>query len=265
MLNYTLTQEDIAFWKKNHYLVLRNPMNDQQVTDLKGWADDLIEWPETPGKWMKYFEESAMDGEKLLCRVENFIPFHDGLRNFICGESVFGILKGLMEEEAVLFKEKINLKLPGGAGFGAHQDAPAFTSFGQKYHITMMVAVDDATRENGCMEFSDAVDVYHTLPQAAGGTIAEEVEAELPWPPLEARAGDLVFFDSYIPHRSPGNTSDKSRRAMYITYNRKSEGERRDDYFADKREKFPPDCEKVAGKDYSASASLYNLGNPIKS
>ena len=264
MLDYTLTEEDLAFWRENHYLVLRNPMNGPQVDTLKGWADDLIEWPERAGKWMKYFEESAIDGERLLCRVENFIPFHDGLRDFICGEMVYGILASLMQEEAVLFKEKINLKLPGGAGFGAHQDAPAFISFGQKYHITMMVAVDDATVDNGCMEFSDAVDVYDTLPQAPGGTIDEEVEARLPWRPLEAKAGDLVFFDSYIPHRSPGNESDVSRRAMYVTYNRKSEGERREDYFADKRDKFPQDCEKIEGKDYSASASLYNLGNPIK-
>ena len=56
MLDYTLTKEDLAFWKENHYLVLRNPMNGQQVDTLKGWANDLIEWPERAGKWMKYFE-----------------------------------------------------------------------------------------------------------------------------------------------------------------------------------------------------------------
>ena len=263
MLDYTLTDADLAFWKKNHYLHLKDIFTRDQVEALKGWSEELFSWPETPGKWMKYYESTPGD-DRQLCRVENFMPYHEGIRGLSCGEAVMGILGQLMGEEAVLFKEKINLKLPGGAGFGAHQDAPAFISFGQKFHITMMVAVDDATVDNGCMEFSEPVDVYHTLPQGAGGTIAEEVEAKLPWSAIEAKAGDIMFFDSYIPHRSPTNASGKSRRAMFITYNRKSEGSRRDDYFADKRDKFPQDCEKIPGKDYSASAALYNLGNPIK-
>lgn len=263
MLEYQLTPQDISFWEENHYLVVRNPFSPEQVKEIQSWTTDLFAWPDMPGKWMKYYEESTLSSEKLLCRIENFIPYHPALRSFICAESVFAILQELMGEKAVLFKEKINAKLPGASGFGAHQDAPAFVTFGQKYHITMMVAVDDATPENGCLEFSDPVEVYHTLPQAPGGTIAEQVEEKLPWRKLETRAGDIVFFNSYIPHRSPANHSEQSRRAMYITYNRHSEGERRADYFADKRASFPPECERVAGKDYSAKAALYNLGNPI--
>jgi len=263
MLNYNLSAEELASWEKNHYLVLRNPLPQHSVEELKSWVSDLFSWPDTPGKWMKYYEKSNLTHEQLLCRVENFIPYHHNLRDFICSETIFSILEQLMGEPAVLFKEKINAKLGGGSGFGAHQDAPAFITFGQKYHITMMVAVDDATVDNGCMEFSDPVDVYNTLPQGNGGTIAEDVEASLPWRTLEAKAGDIVFFNSYIPHRSPSNTSSKSRRAMYITYNRKSEGERRSDYFEDKRRSFPQPCERVDGVDYSAKESLYNLGNPI--
>ena len=46
-------------------------------------------------------------------------------------------------------------------------------------------------------------------------------------------AGDIALFDSYIPHRSHPNTSDRPHDAMYITYNRLSEGSHREDYFAD--------------------------------
>ena len=96
---------------------------------------------------MKYFENSSKTGERLLCRVENFIPYHDGLRALLTDGDVMRILSELMGEQAVLFKEKINAKLPGGSGFTAHQDAPAFITFGQRYHITMMIAVDDSTIE----------------------------------------------------------------------------------------------------------------------
>ncbi len=263
MLNYTLTDEDRSYWRQNHHLVLKSPFSSDQIETLRTWTHDLFELPETPGKWMKYFENSSKTGERLLCRVENFIPYHEGLRDLLTDGDVMHILGELMGEEAVLFKEKINAKLPGGSGFTAHQDAPAFVSFGQRYHITMMIAVDDSTVENGCLEFSDPVPVYETLRQDAGGSVHPEVEKTMPWRALEAKAGDIVFFDSYIPHRSHPNTSGRSRRAMYITYNKRSEGSRRDDYFADKRIKFPPEVERVAGMDYSKSASIYNLANPI--
>jgi ectoine hydroxylase-related dioxygenase (phytanoyl-CoA dioxygenase family) len=36
--------------------------------------------------------------------------------------------------------------------------------------------------------------------------------------------GDLVIFDSYIPHRSGFNTTDESRRSVFLTYNMESDG-----------------------------------------
>lgn len=50
----------------------------------------------------------------------------------------------------MLFKEKINFKLPGGGGFLAHQDSVAYIGLA-KQHISAMVAVDAAVEENGCL------------------------------------------------------------------------------------------------------------------
>ena len=60
---------------------------------------------------MKYFENSSKNGDRLLCRVENFIPYHDGLRALLTDGDVMRILHELMGEAPVLFKEKINAKL----------------------------------------------------------------------------------------------------------------------------------------------------------
>ena len=85
----------------------------------------------------------------------------------------------------------------------------------------------------------------------------------LNWSPLETDAGDLVLFGSIIPHRSPANRSAAPRRAAYITYNGLSQGSFRDAYYTKKREVFPPEVERVAGKDY-ADSGLFNVGNPIR-
>ena len=65
-----------------------------------------------------------------------------------------------------------------------------------------------------------------------------------------SRPGDVVFFDSYVPHRSGPNLTAEARRVLYVTYNRLSEGDHRTRYYADKRKSYPPDCEREPGKPY---------------
>jgi len=262
-INHALSQTELDHFKTHGYVHIPNPFNQSQLSTLQNWTKDLCGWPETPGKWMKYFEGSETES-RLLCRVENFVPFHQGFEKLIRGTSTMNLLEQLMDEPASLFKEKINVKLPGGAGFGAHQDAPAFVSFGQTYHITMMISVDDSTKTNGCLEFSDPVANHETLPQGPGGVVRNDIEASLSWHSLETKAGDIVLFDSYVPHRSRANQSPGPRRALYITYNRAVDGNHREEYFAHKRENFPPDCEREPGKTYDKNNSIYNVGNPIR-
>ena len=57
---------------------------------------------------------------------------------------------------------------------------------------------------------------------------------------LEANPGDVVFFDSYVPHGSPANTSNAPRRNIYLTFNRKSAGDLRMRYYHDKWKSYPP-------------------------
>ena len=65
------------------------------------------------GKWFLYYEN--VGGKKTLCRTENFLPYHDGVRNLIHGK-LSKVMSDLFRESAVLFKEKINYKLAGAAG-----------------------------------------------------------------------------------------------------------------------------------------------------
>jgi hypothetical protein len=261
-MQYLLSDEQQAFWQQNRYLILTNFIED--IEALVSWCNDIMTWPDAPGKWMKYYETNQK-GQSQLCRVENILQYHSDVNELARGKRTLALLSQLMGEEACLFKEKINVKLPGGNGFTPHQDAPAFITFKQTYHITMMVAIDEATLENGCLKI--ATNYQHgkqTLPQKKDGSIADEWVQQFSWQPLLTKPGDVVLFDSYLPHYSEANHSHRSRRAFFITYNRLSEGgSKREDYFADKRQHFPQNCERLPNTDYSAGASIYNVANPI--
>lgn len=248
-------------WNRDGYVLLTDRMTMSERDDLARWVSETAAWPEQPGKWMKWYEQTERG--RQLCRVEDFVPYHDELAGLLRGAKLAAALEFLLGEPAALFKEKINFKLPGGAGFQPHQDAPAFASFGQSYHVTVMMAVDPCTRENGCLEVVDALHGSGLLPQAPDGTLDRSwVEAQT-WKPVEMAPGDVLIFDSYLPHRSGPNLSDRPRRALYITYNRVSAGSHREAYFQKKRAAFPPECERQPGVDYSKTAQVYNLGNPI--
>jgi 2-aminoethylphosphonate dioxygenase len=257
----SLDQSQCKQWNRDGYVLLRGCLDTRERDELRGWVEELARWPEAPGKWMKWYEHAG--GGRQLCRVEDFVPYHGGLAGFLNGPGLSSVLEVLLGEPAVLFKEKINFKLPRGAGFQPHQDAPAFTTFGQSYHLTVMIAVDPSTRENGCLEVVDALHGSGLLPQASDGTLQADWVSRQLWKPIEMAPGDVLIFDSYLAHRSGPNLSDRPRRALYVTYNRASAGAHRDAYFQHKRAAFPPECERKPGVDYSQSAGVYNLGNPI--
>ncbi len=68
--------------------------------------------------------------------------------------------------------------------------------------------------------------------------------------PLPTEPGDVLFFDSYVPHASKPNLTGIQRRILYLTYNRLDAGDHRRQYYSQKRASFPPDIERVPGKTY---------------
>jgi len=85
-------------------------------------------------------------------------------------------------------------------------------------------ALEDATLENGCMQF---IPGGHKLPlkkrnyRGADGRLVTETLDDTPWPeekkvPCEAKAGTLVIFDGRAPHLSAANRSSKSRHAYTL-------------------------------------------------
>ena len=229
------------------YLVVRSLAARSEVTMLRRWTAELENAPEESGRHWVYRERSLTDpGRSLIQRIENFCPFHAGFDRFIRRGKLVRWVSLLMGGPVVLFKDKINLKLPGGGGFKAHQDQQAGWSRYAPLFVTAMVTLDPTTLANGCLRI------------AAGrhrqGLIGEQwiplEETGLSLQPLPTDPGDAVFFDSYVPHASGPNLTDTPRRILYLTYNLASAGDHRAQYFADKHAAFPPEIDREPNKTY---------------
>jgi ectoine hydroxylase-related dioxygenase (phytanoyl-CoA dioxygenase family) len=245
-----VSPETLTAYRRDGFVVTPGLLDADAVAALRAWTDEVQAWPEVPGTWMVYGETSLTDaGRRLVNRIENFYPYHAGFKALFDGDALLGGVTALLGEPAVLFKDKINFKMPGGDGFKPHQDQQAGWSTYAPLFVTALVAIDAATVDNGCLELAPG---HH-----ARGLIGRE------WTPLTeddmqgmrfvscpTRPGDAVFFDSYVPHRSGPNLTAEPRRVLYVTYNRLADGDHRARYYADKRRNYPPDCEREPGQSY---------------
>jgi hypothetical protein len=251
-------------FRRHGYVWLRGFFTSGETDELRRWTDEIAGWPETPGRWMRYYERPAGDpGAKMLARIENFFPYHAGLAALFSSARVMDALADCCGEPVVLFKDKINFKLSGGAGFAPHQDAPAYVDFGVGHHLTLMAPADAFTEDNGCLEVSRWDSRHETLPQNPDGTLRDGVMERWRIDRLLAKPGDAIVFDAWVPHRSGPNRSRAPRRSYYLTFNPASAGDHRAEYYARKRECFPPEYEREPGVDYAARGRQFNLGNPF--
>jgi ectoine hydroxylase-related dioxygenase (phytanoyl-CoA dioxygenase family) len=199
---------------------------------LATWADEVAALAESSGV-LQHLERTETGAQ--LCRSEHFVEMHRGLADLLTTGPMLDVASALLGEPAVLYKEKINHKLPGGAGYSAHQDAPAYPLLAS--HVSAMVAIDDSDGDNGGLEVVSAC-FDRVLPMDERGCVDRSVETSLVWEPVSVPAGSTLWFHSRTPHRSGRNHSSRPRRALYPTYNAAREGDRRAEYYATKAEVF---------------------------
>ena len=242
-----LTTSQIEDFEHNGFLVIKGAFSQKNITDFTTWTEEVQAMPEQSGKQWVYNEKSLKnESTQLISRIENITPFHDGFRQMT--QALCPPVGQLLGEEAVLFKEKINFKMPGGDGFKPHQDSQAGWDVYADFFISVLVSIDAATPENGCLQICGGHHKRGLFKSWEPLSDADMAGMEFVNVPTEP--GDLVFFDCFAPHQSDPNLSDDIRRIYYATYNRKSAGDHLQQYYADKYKNYPPDIDRLAGKEY---------------
>ncbi|KAG4266858.1 hypothetical protein FPRO04_13034 [Fusarium proliferatum] len=260
-----VTDEQISFFKKNGYLIVRDLLQSEQVKDLQSWAEEVRNWKPTEDSEFMPYEEVNDKGETVLCRTENFADCHNGFSNLLRSPKLLGLLNDLAEEPMLLFKEKINYKLAGSGGFAPHIDAVAYTHIKDVKHLTILLSVDPSNIRNGGLEVVDGSHEMDVPINKATNCIERTWVDSQTWTPVELEAGELLIFTSYLAHRSGANKSSSDRKAIYATYNRACEGDLRQGYYEHRKQEWPATHMRKAGKSYEAGALTYGFGSPMLS
>lgn len=129
-----------------------------------------------------------------------------------------GVLRPLLAQSMYIFKQP-----RVGGEVTCHQDSTFLYTEPQSV-IGLWFALEDATRENGCLwaiPGGHALGLRSRFMRAPEGGTRFEVYDESPWPldnlvPLEVRKGTLIVLDGLLPHLSYANLSEKSRHAYTL-------------------------------------------------
>lgn len=239
-----LSAPDVEQFRQRGYCVHQGFFARAEIEKISDWLDSLQAARPGKGPEARYYEQSPVTGNGILVRVEHILGEHNPeMTRLMLAPRVLDALRSLFGEAPMLFKEKVNYKLPGCRADKLHQDQAAGWNAYSDFFITMAIVVDQNRRENAALSFLATGAYERTL---MGPEWQPLTEADPPYEPsgdyqvLEADSGDVVFFDSYVPHGSPPNTSDQPRRNIYLTFNRRSDGDLRLRYYRDKWANYPP-------------------------
>lgn len=237
-----LTEEQKKKFNEKGFIVLKGFFGKEVMDRVSAFLGELRDKP--PGQEAKYYEKSTITGENILVRVENVLGDHNPeITELLLSPEAIGCLTQLFGEPPVLFKDKTNYKLPGCRPDKLHQDQAAGWNAYAHFFITMGVIVDENRKENAALSFMKSGNYEKKLMGAEWQPLSDD---DPPYSPrdeymlLEADPGDVIFFDSYVPHGSPANTSDRRRRNIYVTFNKQSDGDMRVRYYRDKWASYPP-------------------------
>jgi ectoine hydroxylase-related dioxygenase (phytanoyl-CoA dioxygenase family) len=239
-----LTDQQVSDFHAKGFTVARGLYSAEEVKTVSDWLDELRDSDGTDNEVATYYEKSPINDETVLVRAEYLLGDHNpAMTQLFLKPEIISALRQLLDDEPVLFKEKANFKLPGCRSDLLHQDQAAGWGTYCDFSLTMLIAIDENRMDNAPVSFRDAGDHKLELLGPEWEVLSEE---EPPFKPeheyraIEAKPGDVVFFDCYVPHGSPANRTDAPRRNIYLTFNRKSDGDHRMAYYEDKWQNYPP-------------------------
>lgn len=145
---------------------------------------------------------------------------------------LFDRLEFFFNDEIYDYHNKVVLKYPGTVGFSYHQDYGYWYGMGNLFPdmATVFIAVDPATRENGCLKLIkgshkcgrlDHVQFNETSDSGVEIERVNQIKKILDEVYIELNVGDVVIFHANTLHGSDDNISTKPRIALLGTYNTK--------------------------------------------
>ncbi|WP_435320386.1 phytanoyl-CoA dioxygenase family protein [Haloarchaeobius sp. TZWSO28] len=229
-----LTDSDFAHYQREGYVVVDGLLDESVVERTKRRLQEYVEGDRAEREFSRMLEPEADslpgDTEGDSEPVRKFeglgmVREDDAFATLAKHDGIVSVVQQLQGPNLKLLRSAAMLKPPRvGSEKKFHQDA-AYYPIHPMDHVTVWVALDEATTANGCMQVVPGAHTdgliehealeYDTDITLTGRQYSPEDTVALPMEP-----GDVLFQHCLLPHYTAPNTTDDWRRAFILAYMR---------------------------------------------
>lgn len=250
-----LTTDEKARYERDGYIVRESIFGPDEIETLRHACEELCDQLVAMSSEERKIDVSAFYVFEVDMAKDVMIKWEPGSREVIQGVEPVAHLHPVIAEfgnhpaltepsrellgfEAVsLYTEKLNTKRSGvGGAFALHRDLPYWVgaSDDPEGMLTVLLALDDATIENGALHVLPGSHLIDNLPFKESELEFERNEIDpdrmdtSAMVAVEVPAGSAIYFGARLVHTSGPNQSASDRRALLYTYQRPGQRDMRD-------------------------------------
>jgi len=222
----SLTQEQKGHFQEQGYLAVENVFSPEEVEKLRRSVDALSEQAQNLTESTDRFKLKAFDngGGNLVQQVAEPHELGGTWMALARDNRLLDIVEGLLGPNIQLYYSMLMMK-PPREGFKApwHQDF-AFFVHNRADILACMVAIDDATLENGCVRVIPGSHKLGLLNHFKDGSFTGILQDTAAFDDpdkqvaLPIKAGSILLWHSLTLHGSQPNRSERPRRAIVLEY-----------------------------------------------
>jgi phytanoyl-CoA hydroxylase len=231
-MNCQLTEEQILQFQTQGFLVIDDFLSPQE---LEHWRKTVMEATaersgiKIPGKDIHTGEDDGINEDadyfgKVFDQLINLWQTHAGVRELMLDTRIGQMAARLSGAEGIrIWHDQALFKRPWANPTGWHLDAP-FWSFSDRRALSIWVALDNATLENGCLYFIPGTFKETNFNDTPIGKNMDGIFSQ--YPALAKRpsvagpmkAGSCSFHNALTIHGAGPNMTNGWRRAMTCAY-----------------------------------------------
>jgi len=231
-MNHQLTKEQIASYQSNGFIVIDNFLLPEELDRWRTSVNKAVKdraGKKMPGKDIIVGEDDGINEDsgyyaKVFDQLLNLWQTDAEVKKIMLDERIGKMAADLANVDSIrVWHDQALFKRPWANPTGWHLDTP-FWSFSDKNAISIWVALDDATLENGCLYFipgshketkfdkiaigKNMDSLFEIYPQF---THSKSVAAPM-------KAGSCSFHNGLTIHGAGANMTSRFRRAMTCAY-----------------------------------------------
>jgi len=227
-----ISRQQIEDYRKNGFLLIEDFLDKEELTFWREAVSEALEergGRKLPGKDTKTGEDDGINKDadyfgKVFDQMLNLWQTNEKIKQLMLNKDLGKMVADLSECDGIrIWHDQALIKRPWANPTSWHLDTP-FWSFSDRRALSIWIALDDATPENGCLYFIPGS--YHTTGFENPGIgknmdsvfqfypqFASSVSAAVPM-----KAGSCSFHNGLTIHGAGANMTSGFRRAMTCAY-----------------------------------------------